>query len=61
MVSVFGLGAVELEGNLLQVEDDVGRVLDHAADRGELVLDALDLDGGDGRALDRREQRAAQS
>jgi hypothetical protein len=55
-----GLGAVELERNLLEVEDDVGRVLDHAADRRELVLDALYLDGGDGRALNRREERAAQ-
>ncbi len=52
--------AVELERNLLQVEDDVGRILDDAGDRLELVQHALDLDGGDGRALDGREQRAAQ-
>src|SRR5215213_805196 len=55
-----GLGAVELEGHLLEVEYNVGRVLDDAAYGRELVLDALDLDGGDGRALNRREQRAAQ-
>src|SRR5580658_4216926 len=61
-VKVEGLGAVavELERNLLQVEDDVGRILDDAGDRLELVQHTLDLDGGDCRALDGREQRAAQ-
>ena len=34
---------VHLERNLLQVEDDVGRVLDHARDRRELVQHAVDL------------------
>ena len=52
---------VELERNLLQVEDDVCGVLHHAGNRRELVQHALDLHGGDGRALDRAEQRAAQS
>jgi hypothetical protein len=47
-----GLGAVQLERNLLEVEYDVGRVLDDAAYGRELVLDALNLDGRDGRALD---------
>ena len=51
---------VHLERDLLQVEDDVGRVLDHARDRRELVQHAVDLDRGDRRALDRGEQHAAQ-
>src|SRR3712207_8319329 len=56
-----GLGAVELEGHLLQVKYDVGRVLDDAAYGRELVLDALDLDRRNRRALNRREQRAAEA
>jgi hypothetical protein len=52
--------ARELERDLLQVEDDVGRILDHAADRLELVQHALDAHGGDRGALNRREQRAPQ-
>ncbi len=61
-MQVQGLGAVavELERNLLQVEDDVGRILDDAGDRLELVQHTLDLDGRDSSALDGREQRAAQ-
>ena len=51
---------VQLQRNLLQVEDDVGRVLDHAGNRRELVQHAVDLHRGDRRALDRREQHAAQ-
>ena len=51
---------VQLERNLLQVEDDVGRVLDHAGNRRELVQHAVDLDRGDRRAFDRGEQHAAQ-
>ena len=43
----------------LDVEDDVGDVLDDALGRGELVLDALDLDGGRFRAVQRGEQHAA--
>jgi len=40
------LGAVagKLERDLLQVEDDVGRVFDHAGNRLELVEHAFDLD-----------------
>src|ERR1039458_4453669 len=59
---VEGLGAVacKLEGNLLQVEDDVGGVLDHSADGLELVQHALDANGGNGCALDRREQSPAE-
>jgi len=45
---------------LLQVEDDVGGVLDHALDRRELVEHAVNLHGGDGRTFNRRQQHAAQ-
>ena len=59
---VEGLGAfaVELERNLLQVQDDVGRIFNDAGDGLELVQHAFDADGGDGSAFDGREQRAAQ-
>ncbi len=52
---VEGLGAfaVELERNLLEVEDDVGRVLNDAGDGLELVQHALDADGGHCSSLDR--------
>ena len=49
---------VHLQRNLLQVQDDVGRVLDHARDRRELVQHAVDLDRGHRRSLDRRQQHA---
>ena len=49
---------VHLQRNLLEVQDDVGRVLDHAGDRRELVEHAVDLHRGHRRALDRREQHA---
>ena len=52
--------AVQLEGNLLQVEDDVRRVFHYAGDRLELVQHTLDLDCGNGRALDGGEQHATQ-
>ena len=55
-----GVIDVQLQRNLLQVEDDVGRVLDHAGDRRELVQHAVDLDRGDRRAFNRRQQHAAQ-
>src|ERR1700731_397970 len=51
---------VELDGHLLQVEDDVRGILDHTRDRRKFVQHAFDLHGGDGRALDRAEQRATQ-
>src|SRR5204863_829387 len=41
-------GSVKLERNLLEVEDDVGHVLDHALQRGKLVQHAFDAHGGDG-------------
>src|SRR4029078_5482168 len=51
---------VQLQRNLLQVEDDVGRILDDAGDRRELVQHAVDLHRGDGRAFNRGEQHAPQ-
>ena len=53
--------ARKLERNLLEVQDDVGRVFHHARDRLELVQHAFDLDGGHGRPLDRAQQHAPQS
>ena len=52
--------ALHLDGDVLDVEDDVGDVLAHARDRGEFVQHAVDLHRGDGRALQRRQQHAAQ-
>jgi hypothetical protein len=52
---------VESERNLLQVQDDVGHILLNARDRGELVQHPLDVDGGDRRPLDRRQQATAKS
>ena len=51
---------VQLERDLLEVEDDVGRILDHARDRRELVEHAVDLHRGDRRAFNRRQQHAPQ-
>ena len=51
---------VHLQRNLLQVQDDVGRVLDHARDRRELVEHAVNLDRRDRRALNRGQQHAPQ-
>ena len=59
-VERLGRVGVHLERDLLQVEDDVGRILDHARDRRELVQHAVDLDRGDRRALDRGQQHAPQ-
>ena len=53
------LVGVELERNALEVEDQIGRILDDARQRGELVQYTVDLDGGDRRALDGRQQNAA--
>src|SRR5262249_3221053 len=49
---------VEPDREPLEIQDDVGDVLDDARHGGELVLDALDLDGRDRRALDGREEHA---
>ena len=58
-VQRLGVVDVQLQRDLLQVQDDVGRVLDHAGNRRELVEHAVDLDRGDRGAFDRREQHAA--
>src|SRR4029077_3582561 len=50
--------AVKLEGNLFEVEDDVGHILDDARERREFVEHSFDANGGDGRPFDRREQDA---
>ena len=52
--------ALHLDGDFLDVEDDVGHILAHAGDRGEFVQHAVDLHGLDGGALQRGEQHAAQ-
>ena len=57
----FDLAGVQLERNPFQVEDDVGGILDHARQRAELVLGAFDAHGGDGGALDRTHEHAAQA
>ena len=53
--------AHHLERNLLQVEDDVGGVFDHARNRAEFVRDAFDAHRRDGRAFNRAQQHAAQA
>ena len=52
--------AVHAQPDALDVEHDVGHVLEHARQRGEFVQHALDLDRGDRRALQRGQQHAAQ-
>ena len=47
-----GTLALQLEGNLLQVENNIGSVFHHAGNRAELVQHALDFHRGDGHALD---------
>ena len=44
----------------LQVEHDVGHVLDHAGQSGEFVLRAGDFHRGDGGAFERGEEHAAE-
>ena len=55
----FSLFAVQLEWNLLQVENDIGCIFDHARDRRKLVQDAFDLHGSNRSALNGREQNTA--
>ncbi len=52
--------AVQAADHVLDVEDDVGDVFADARQGRELVRDALDLHRGDGGALQRGEQHAAQ-
>ena len=54
------LVGVQLDGDLLQVQDDVGRVLDHSRNRRELVEHVVDLDAGDRGALYRGQEHPAQ-
>ena len=58
--SISGDSPCRRQIEVLEVEDDVGDVLADARERRELVRDALDLHRGDGGALERREQHAAQ-
>src|SRR5256885_7474112 len=59
-VNRLGQIGVQFDGNLLQIEDDIGGVLNYAGDRRKFVQHAFDFDGGDGRSFDGAEQRAAQ-
>src|SRR5665647_2028660 len=52
--------AVQARDEVLQVENDVGHVLAHARERGELVRGPLNLHRGDSGALQRGEQHASQ-
>ncbi len=55
-----GLLFVVVELHLLEVEDDVGDILDHAGKAGKLVLHARDADGSDGRAFQGGKENAAE-
>ena len=55
-----GMIDVQLQGDLLEVEDDVGGVLDHAGNRREFVEHAVDLHRRNRRAFDGREKNATQ-
>ena len=55
-----GAIALHLDGDVLDVEHDVGDVLAHAGDRGEFVQHAVDMHRLHRRALQRRQQNAAQ-
>jgi hypothetical protein len=54
------LVAVQLDRQTLEVEQQVGRIFDHARNRRELVQHAVDLDVRDRRARNGREQDAPQ-
>ena len=53
-------GILSLEHQALHVQDDVGNILDHVGDGGELMLGAIDLNRLNGSALERGQQHAAQ-
>ena len=50
--------AERTEHQALDVQDDIGDILDHVVDGHELVLSAIDLDRLDGSALERGQQHA---
>jgi hypothetical protein len=56
-LGAFGMHA---QRDLLHVQHDVGDIFTHALDGRELMQHAFDLDRGDGGALQRRQQHAAQ-
>ena len=55
-----GSVALHLDGDFLDVEDDVGDILAHAGDRGEFVQHAVDLYRGHRGAAQRRQEHATQ-
>src|ERR671919_1537234 len=55
-----GFLILALDDEALQIEHDIGDVLGHSFDRGELVEHVVDLDLGDGRTRDRRQKRATE-
>ena len=55
-----GFAAVRLEQYLLQIQHDIGHILDDAVNGGEFVRRAVDFDRADGGAFERTEQHAAQ-
>ena len=54
-----GLVVIELQRHLFQIQNDVRRVFHYAGNGGKFVQDAFDLDGRDGRALNRAQQSPA--
>ncbi len=56
-----GIVAVHLDGDFLDVQDDVGDIFANARDRRELVQNAVDLDSRDGCTTKRRQENATQS
>ena len=55
------LVARHLEAELFEVEDDVRHIIPDARNRGELVENAIDSDGGNRSTFERRQQHAAQA
>src|SRR5262249_47718307 len=55
-----GQVGVQLDGHLLQVEDDVGGIFHYAGNRRELVQHSFDLNRGDCCTFNRTEQRTPQ-
>src|SRR5215472_8587580 len=51
---------VDLQGNLLEVQNNVGSVFHHAPNQRKLMHHALDANGGDRRAFNRGKQHPAE-